>query len=176
MEHVSTSAGVDFVLSHSQVGASVTPHHLSRNKSDLMTPHFDPDLFCKPIINSESDRQAIVSVATSGDPSFFLGTDSAPHPTSEKYGEQAKAGIFNAAYGLEVVAEIFAKENKLDHFSDFASKNGAAFYGYPTSEDELLLTRKQVEVELASTLSTRDGDQVVLFGVDEASQWTVTQI
>ena len=141
-----------------------------------MTPEFDPDLFCKPIINSESDRQAIVSVATSGNPSFFLGTDSAPHPTSEKYGEQAKAGIFNAAYGLEVVAEIFAKENKLEHFADFASKNGAAFYGYQPSEDELLLTRKQVEVELASTLSTRDGDQVVLFGVDEASQWTVSPV
>ena len=130
----------------------------------------------KPIINSESDRQAIVSVATSGNPSFFLGTDSAPHPTSEKYGEQAKAGIFNAAYGLEVGAEIFAKENKLEHFADFASKNGAAFYGYQPSEDELLLTRKQVEVELASTLSTRDGDQVVLFGVDEASQWTVSPV
>ena len=176
VEHVSTSAGVDFVLDHSQVGASVTPHHLSRNKSDLMTPEFDPDLFCKPIINSEVDRQAIVSVATSGNPSFFLGTDSAPHPKSEKYGEQAKAGIFNAAYGLEVVAEIFAQENKLEHFADFASNNGAKFYGYQPSEDELLLTRKQVEVDLASTLSTRDGDQVVLFGVDEASQWTVSPV
>ena len=107
---------------------------------------------------------------------FFLGTDSAPHPTSEKYGEEAKAGIFNAAYGLEVVAEIFAQENKLEHFADFASNNGAAFYGYQPAHDELLLTRKQVEIELASTLSTRDGDQVVLFGVDEASQWTVSPV
>ena len=71
-------------------------------------------------------------------------------------------------------AEIFAKENKLDYFADFASNNGAKFYGYQPSEDELLLTRKPVEAELASTLSTRDGDQVVLFGVDEASQWTVS--
>ena len=141
-----------------------------------MSPEFDPDLFCKPIIYSESDRQAIVSVATSANPSNFHGTESAPHPTSEKYGEQAKAGIFNAAYGLEVVAEIFAQENKLEHFADFASNNGAAFYGYGPSEDELLLTRKQVEVELASTLSTREGDLVVLFGVDEASQWTISQI
>jgi len=174
VEHVSTSAGVDFVLEHSRVAASVTPHHLSRNKSDLLSPEFDPDLFCKPIINSEPDRQAIVDVVTSGNPSFFLGTDSAPHPTSEKYGEQAKAGIFNAAYGLEVVAEIFAKENKIENFSAFASTNGAAFYGYEPSEDELVLTRKQVEVELASTLSTSDGDQVVLFGIDEASHWTVS--
>ncbi|MEC7924283.1 MAG: dihydroorotase [Actinomycetota bacterium] len=176
VEHVSTRAGVDFVLEHPRVGASVTPHHLSRNKSDLLTPEFDPDLFCKPIINSESDRQAIVAVVTSGDPSFFLGTDSAPHPTSEKYGEQAKAGIFNAAYGLEVVAEIFAEENTVENFSAFASQNGAAFYGYEPSEDELLLTRKQVEVELASTLSTSDGDQVVLFGVNEASHWTISTI
>ena len=176
VEHVSTSAGVDFALAHQRVAASVTPHHLARNSSDLMAPEFDPDLFCKPIINSEADRQAIVSAVTSGNPSFFLGTDSAPHPTSEKYGEEAKAGIFNAAYGLEVVAEIFAKENKIEHFSSFASKNGAAFYGYEPSQDELQLTREQVDVELASTLSTRDGDKVVLFGRDEASHWTVSPV
>ena len=176
VEHVSTSAGVEFVFEHPRVGASVTPHHLSRNKSDLLTPEFDPDLFCKPIINSETDRQAIVSAATSGNPSFFLGTDSAPHPSSEKYGEEAKAGIFNAAYGLEVVAEIFAKENKIENFPAFVAENGAAFYGYQPSSDRLLLTKKQVDIELASTLSTTDGDQVVLFGIDEASQWTVSSV
>lgn len=176
VEHISTRAGVDFVLHYPHVAASVTPHHLSRNRSDLLTPEFHPDLFCKPIINSESDRQAIVDIVTTGNPSFFLGTDSAPHPTSEKYGEEAKAGIFNAAYGLEVVAEIFVEAGKLENFPAFVSKNGAAFYGYEPSCSQLLLTREQVELDLAAMLSTSDGQQVVLFGLEEASHWTVTAV
>ena len=114
VEHISTSDGIEFVKAHTQVGGSITPHHLSRNRSDMISPAFHADLFCKPVINSEHDRLTLVETAISGDPSFFLGTDSAPHPTHAKYGKDAKAGIFNAAYGLEVIAEIFATENKLD--------------------------------------------------------------
>ena len=74
-----------------------------------------------------------------GRPSYQSGLFGLNDLETKKYGEQAKAGIFNAAYGLEVVAEIFAQENKLEHFADFASNNGAKFYGYQPSEDELLL-------------------------------------
>jgi dihydroorotase len=173
VEHISTSTGVDFVNAHETVGASVTPHHLSRNRSDMISPAFHADLFCKPVINSENDRKALVQTVTNGNPSFFLGTDSAPHPTKAKYGKEAKAGIFNAAYGLEVVAEIFATENKLENLPAFTSENGATFYGYAPSEEHLVLTREQVEIEVATHLSTESGNEVVLFGAEEASHWTI---
>ena len=173
VEHISTSDGVNFVNAHETVGASVTPHHLSRNRSDMISPAFHADLFCKPVINSENDRQTLVQTVTSGNTSFFLGTDSAPHPTKSKYGKEAKAGIFNAAYGLEVVAEIFAAEKKLENLPAFTSENGAAFYGYEPSEEHLILIREQVEIEVATHLSTESGKEVVLFGAEEASHWTI---
>jgi dihydroorotase len=174
VEHISTSDGIDFVKSHPQVGGSITPHHLSRNRSDMISPAFHPDLFCKPVINSEQDRLTLVETAISGDPSFFLGTDSAPHPTHAKYGKDAKAGIFNAAYGLEVIAEIFATENKLDNLSAFTSVNGATFYGYEPSQENITLHRSSLDPERATHISTENGNQVVLFGAEEASQWTIS--
>ncbi|MBD30436.1 MAG: dihydroorotase [Acidimicrobiaceae bacterium] len=174
VEHISTSDGIDFVKAHPQVGGSITPHHLARNRSDMISPAFHADLFCKPVINSEQDRTTLVETAISGDPSFFLGTDSAPHPTHAKYGKDAKAGIFNAAYGLEVVAEIFATANKLDNLAAFTSVNGATFYGYEPSQETITLHRSSLDPEKATHISTEDGNQVVLFGVEEASQWTVS--
>ena len=174
VEHISTSDGIDFVKSHPQVGGSITPHHLSRNRSDMISPAFHADLFCKPVINSEQDRLTLVETAISGDPSFFLGTDSAPHPTHAKYGKDAKAGIFNAAYGLEVIAEIFATENKLDNLSAFTSVNGATFYGYKPSQENITLHRSSLDPERATHISTENGNQVVLYGAEEASQWTIS--
>ncbi len=173
VEHISTSAGIEFVEAHPQVGGSITPHHLSRNRSDMISPSFHADLFCKPVINSEHDRLTLVETAISGNSSFFLGTDSAPHPTHSKYGKDAKAGIFNAAYGLEVVAEIFASENKLDNLAAFTSVNGSIFYGYEPSQDSVTLHRSPIDLEKATHISTENGNQVVLFGVEEASQWTI---
>ena len=174
VEHISTSDGIDFVKAHPQVGGSITPHHLSRNRSDMISPAFHADLFCKPVIKSEQDRLTLVETAISGDPSFFLGTDSAPHPTHAKYGKDAKAGIFNAAYGLEVIAEIFATENKLDNLSAFASVNGATFYGYEPSQENITLHRSSLDPERATHISTENGNQIVLFGAEEASQWTIS--
>ena len=173
VEHISTSAGIDFVKAHPQVGGSITPHHLSRNRSDMISPSFHADLFCKPVINSETDRLTLVETAISGNPSFFLGTDSAPHPSREKYGKDAKAGIFNAAYGLEVVAEIFSAENKLENLATFASVNGAIFYGYEPSQQNITLHRSPIDPEKATHISTEMGNQVVLFGAEEASRWTI---
>lgn len=174
VEHISTSEGIDFVNAHPQVGGSITPHHLSRNRSDMISPAFHADLFCKPVINSEKDRLTLVETAISGNPSFFLGTDSAPHPTHAKYGKDAKAGIFNAAYGLEVIAEIFAAENKLENLAAFTSVNGSIFYGYEPSQENISLHRSSIDPEKATHISTENGNQVVLFGAEEASQWTIS--
>ena len=174
VEHVSTAAGVSFVRDHPQAAATVTPHHLARERSDLLADGMRPDLYCKPVINSASDRDALIAVATAGDPDFMLGTDSAPHPTTAKYGPKAKAGVFNAAYGLEVVAEVFHKADALDKLPLFVSGNGLAIYDVEPPAHRLRLSRSEVEIERATSLSTRVGDEVVLFGSDEASHWRVT--
>jgi dihydroorotase len=173
VEHVSTAAGVDFVSGHRQAAASITPHHLARERSHLLADGMRPDLYCKPVINSATDQAALVAAATSGNASFFLGTDSAPHPTTAKYGPKAKAGIFNAAYGLEVVAEVFSNAGALNKLAAFTSGNGAAVYGVTPSDRHIRLTRSGVDAELATSFTTSAGDEVVLFGTDEAALWRV---
>lgn len=176
VEHVSTAAGVAFVSEHPQAVATITPHHLSRERSHLLADGMRPDLYCKPVINSATDRDALVAAATSGDPAFCLGTDSAPHPTTAKYGPKAKAGVFNAAYGLEVVAEVFHQHGALDQLAAFASHNGAAIYDVEPPAHTLRLHRESVDRDLATTFTTEAGDEVVLFGTEEAAHWSVTTV
>ena len=173
VEHVSTRAGVDFVAAHPQAAATITPHHLARERSDLLADGMRPDLYCKPVINSADDRNALVIAATSGDPAFCLGTDSAPHPTTAKYGPKAKAGVFNAAYGLEVVADVFERAGRLENLATFVSANGCATYGVEPPDHTLTLAKGPVDVEVATSLTTGSGQEVVLFGADEASRWSV---
>lgn len=173
VEHVSTRAGVDFVSAHPGTAATITPHHLARERSHLLADGMRPDLYCKPVINSRADQEALVAAATSGDPAFMLGTDSAPHPTTAKYGPQAKAGVFNAAYGLEVVADVFAKANALDKLPAFVSHNGCAIYGVDAPAASLILESTAEDPDRATSLTTQSGHEVVLFGVDEATRWTI---
>ncbi len=173
VEHVSTAAGVDFVAAHPQAVATITPHHLARDRSDLLANGMKPDLYCKPVINSAADQRRLVAAATSGDPAFMLGTDSAPHPTTAKYGPTAKAGVFNAAYGLEVVADVFDQAGAIDQLGAFASANGCTAYGVEAPDHRLRLNRTEVDAELATHFTTTAGDEVVLFGSEEASQWQV---
>jgi dihydroorotase len=180
VEHVSTRAGVELVTAHPRMAASITPHHLARQRSDLLADGMRPDLYCKPVINSGDDQVALVDAATSGDPAFFLGTDSAPHPSSDKYGPRAKAGIFNAAYGLEVVAEVFAQRGRLDSLAAFASQNGAAVYGFEPARERIRLERVDegsAGIELPSErLVTSGGQEIVLFGAGEAGHWRVSPV
>lgn len=175
IEHVSTAAGVDLVLSYEQLAGTITPHHLAKDRGDLLAAGLKPDLYCKPIINSPTDRKRLVEVATTGESSFCMGTDSAPHPTTAKYGPSGAAGVFNAAYGLEAVAEVFFQAGQLDNLSKFVSHNGVAIYGVQPPTTKLRLTR--IEDGPASSppdrLVTDTGDEVVHFGVDDAALWTV---
>jgi len=175
VEHISTRAGVEFVEAHPQTVASITPHHLARERTDLLAHGMEPDLFCKPIINSADDQQALIAAATSTSTRFFLGTDSAPHPTTAKYKPKAAAGIFNAPYGLEVTAEVFHQAAALDRLANFVSLNGASVYGVEPSTRQLQLTRLTTPQPIPQeTLITESGDEVVFFGTDEAAWWSIT--
>ena len=177
VEHISTAAGIDLVNQFDHAFGSITPHHLSCDRSDILANGLRPELYCKPVINSAENRHALVAAATSGNAKFFLGTDSAPHPLSQKEARVAKAGIFNAPYGLQVTAEVFHTNDALDQLEAFVSLNGAARYGVEPSQDRLRLTRTDAaDTDIAETLTTSTGDVVRLFGVGEAARWSITAI
>lgn len=182
VEHISTAAGIDLVNDFGQASGSITPHHLACDRSDILANGLRPELYCKPVINSAENKHALVAAATSGNPKFFLGTDSAPHPLSQKEARVAKAGIFNAPYGLQVAAEVFHQAGALDQFAAFVSLNGAARYGHTPSPDMIRLTRSDSgdggdsTAALAETITTAAGDEVRLFGVAEAARWTLTAL
>ena len=177
VEHISTAAGIDLVNEFGQAFGTITPHHLSCDRSDILANGMRPELYCKPVINSADNRQALVAAATSGNPKFFLGTDSAPHPLSQKEARVAKAGIFNAPYGLQVTAEVFHQEGMLENFTAFVSTNGAARYGHEPSGDQLRLTRSDAGADdVVEVITTASGDEVRLFGVAEAARWSITEV
>jgi len=177
VEHISTSTGIDLVRSFDQAYGSITPHHLSCDRSDILANGLRPELYCKPVINSADHKAALVAAATSGDPKFFLGTDSAPHPLSAKEARVAKAGIFNAPYALEVTAEVFWQADALDQLAAFTSINGANRYGCEVSQDWLdLVRRDEAGDEPPGIIETAAGDQVRLFGLAEAARWTISPV
>lgn len=183
VEHLSTRAGVELVQSFANVRGSITPHHLSCDRSDLLANGLRPDLYCKPIINSPADREALVAAATSGSPDFFLGTDSAPHPASDKYAPSAKPGIFNAPFALEVVAEVFHQAGALDRLEAFTSLNGCRHYGFKVADARIRLTRQEPGDDGVAPADgppeevvTAAGDRVRIFGVAEARRWTVEPV
>jgi len=177
VEHISTSTGIEMVKQFDQAWGSITPHHLSCERSDILANGLRPELYCKPVINSAEHRRALVAAATSGNPKFFLGTDSAPHPLSQKEARVAKAGIFNAPYGLHVTAEVFHQAGALDQLAAFTSSNGAIRYGRSPSKDCLRLERlDEPGTDPADLLTTASGQQVRLFGVAEAARWTLTRL
>jgi dihydroorotase len=125
LEHVTTADAVEFVKSHGdRLGATITPHHLIINRNALFAGGLRPHNYCLPVAKRERHRQALRRAATSGDGRFFLGTDSAPHPTSAKEGACGCAGIFNAPVALAAYARVFEEEGALDRFEAFASLNG----------------------------------------------------
>ncbi|MEM7095676.1 MAG: dihydroorotase [Actinomycetota bacterium] len=176
VEHISTSTGIDLVKEYDQAFGSITPHHLRCDRSDILANGMRPELYCKPVINSADHRRAIVAAAVSGNPSFFLGTDSAPHPLSAKEARVVKAGIFNAPYALEVTAEVFHEEGALDRYEAFVSLNGAARYGFEPASDQVVLTRSEPDPDAAPVelIETASGEQVRLFGIAEATRWSVS--
>ncbi|WP_114394724.1 dihydroorotase [Oleisolibacter albus] len=144
LEHITTAEGVDLVRRHGPSGrlaATITVHHLMINRSSLFAGGIRPHLYCLPIAKRESHRLALRRAATSGEPWFFLGTDSAPHPIGAKESACGCAGIFTAATAIELYAQVFDEEGALDRLEAFASLNGPAFYGLPPNADSIILER-----------------------------------
>ncbi|HEY1260606.1 MAG TPA: dihydroorotase [Stellaceae bacterium] len=140
LEHITTEEAVQYVLAAGpNLAATITAHHLSFNRNLIFAGGIRPHLYCLPVAKREKHRQALRRAAISGDPHFFLGTDSAPHPRSAKEAECGCAGIFSAPCALETYAEVFEECAALDRFEAFASLNGPEFYNLPPNEARVTL-------------------------------------
>ena len=141
-EHITTSDAVDYVKQGpASLAATITPHHLLLNRNALLAGGIQPHHYCLPVLKSEQHREAVVAAATSGNPNFFLGTDSAPHARRNKESACGCAGIYSAHNAVELYAEIFEQAGCLDRLENFASRFGADFYGLPHNSGSITLQK-----------------------------------
>ena len=173
MEHITTSNGVDYVQSaESGLAGTLTVHHLVINRNALLAGGIRPHYYCLPVVKRESHRLALRAAATSGDPRFFLGTDSAPHVDAAKETGCGCAGCFTATNTMSILAEVFEQENALERLEGFTSLHGPAFYGLPVNRDTITLTRGE-PVDYPAKLDSGDGP-VTLFDPMMPLHWRVT--
>jgi dihydroorotase len=146
-EHITTRDAVEFVLAAgANVAATITPHHLEINRNAMFDGGLRPHMYCLPVAKREVHRLALRKAAISGNPKFFLGTDSAPHAVGDKESACGCAGIFSAPVALESYAKVFEEEQALDRLEGFASLHGPAFYGLPVNEERVALERSPQRV------------------------------
>ncbi|MEO8063278.1 MAG: dihydroorotase [Pseudomonadota bacterium] len=142
-EHITTKTAAEFVMgARDGVGATITPQHLLHNRNAIFEGGIRPHFYCLPILKTEPDREALLAAAVSGNPRFFLGTDSAPHAQTTKENACGCAGMFSAHAGIELYAEAFESVGKLDKLEGFASDFGADFYRLPRNTDSITLAKR----------------------------------
>jgi dihydroorotase len=143
VEHITTREAVQFVSgAPAHIAATITAHHLLLNRNALFAGGMRPHNYCLPVLKREVHREALVSAAVSGNPRFFLGTDSAPHARHTKEVDCGCAGCYTAHAGIELYAEAFEAAGALDKLEGFASHYGADFYGLPRNRDTITLERE----------------------------------
>jgi len=173
-EHISSKEAVDFVISaNSKLGATITPQHMLLDRNDLLSNGIKPHHYCLPIVKRAEDRLAIVEAAVSGSPKFFLGTDSAPHLRHQKESSCGCAGIYSAAYAMEVYASIFESESALSKLENFSSKFGADFYKLPYSKSKIKLIKKEFKIPAKITIGD---EEIIPFFANKTLSWQLSEI
>lgn len=169
LEHISTHEAVQFVqAADSRLAATITPHHLHCNRNAMFEGGLRPHAYCLPVPKREEHRLALRAAAISGNPKFFLGTDSAPHPRRTKESACGCAGVFNAPYAIESYAQVFAEEGALERLEDFASRFGPRFYRLP--ENRRCIRLQRVEQVVPDAIE-HDGDVLVPFLAGQTLGW-----
>jgi dihydroorotase len=172
LEHITTRNGIDFVLSQGlNVAGTLTAHHLLLNRNAIFTGGIRPHHYCLPVLKRETHRQALLAAVTSGNPKFFLGTDSAPHAKSTKEAACGCAGCYTAHAGIELYAEAFESVGALDKLEAFASRFGPDFYGLPHNTELITLHRKAWTVP--AQLDYLAGDPLVPLRAGELVEWSI---
>ncbi len=169
MEHITTKDAADFVVAASdKIAATITVHHLLMNRNAIFTGGIKPHYYCLPILKREVHRKALVEAAISGNPKFFLGTDSAPHPQGAKESACGCAGMYTAYNAMELYAEVFDNKNALDRLEGFASISGAKFYDLPQNTASIILKRERWEIPEFLPLGE---EKVIPLRAGESCQW-----
>ncbi|TQS72574.1 dihydroorotase [Rhodobacteraceae bacterium] len=173
MEHITTKDGVDYVMAQGDdMAGTLTTHHLIINRNHLLVGGIKPHYYCLPVAKRESHRRALVEAATSGNPHFFLGTDSAPHPDHAKESACGCAGCFTAPHTMQLLAHVFEAEGALGTLSKFASENGPAFYKLPVNDTTLTLEKTDTPARWPEKIDCADGP-VTLFDPGFPVYWHV---
>jgi dihydroorotase len=168
-EHITTRAAAQFVLNaRAGVAATITPQHLLMNRNALFIGGIRPHHYCLPVLKTESDRRALLEVVASGNPRFFLGTDSAPHARHTKETACGCAGIFSSHAGIELYAEAFEAAGALQRLEGFASEFGANFYGLPQNEARITLVKEAWDVPAHYPFGS---DELVPLSAGERITW-----
>ena len=169
-EHVTTAEAVAFVKgAGGRIGATITAHHLLLNRNAILVGGIRPHHYCLPVLKREGHRQALVAAATSGDPRFFLGTDSAPHGRATKEAACGCAGCYSSHAAIELYAEAFELAGALHRLEAFARFHGADFYGLPRNSDTVTLLREPWRVP--ETLEYLAGEGLVPLRAGESVAW-----
>jgi dihydroorotase len=171
LEHITTRQAAEFVAAApANVAATVTVHHLLYNRNAMFKGGIRPHLYCLPVLKREQHRQALVAAAISGNPKFFLGTDSAPHAVGAKESACGCAGIYSAHAAIELYAEVFEDAGALDQLEAFASFYGADFYGLPRHTDTITLRRESWTVPASLGMGA---ETLVPLRAGETIRWRV---
>lgn len=171
LEHISTKAAVDFVTQAPEtVAATITPHHLLYNRNQLLSGGLRPHYYCLPILKHEHDQLALQVAATSGNPKFFAGTDSAPHAVHTKESACGCAGIYSAPFALAFYAHQFDELNKLDKLNHFMSRFGAEFYQLPVNQEQIELIKLPQTIPHSMPFGL---NQVIPMGAGETLPWSI---
>ncbi len=169
LEHITTEQAVQFVeAAGPNLGATITPHHLVINRNAMFEGGIRPHQYCLPVAKRERHRLALRGAATSGNPKFFLGTDSAPHPVGDKESACGCAGIYSAPVALETYAMVFEEECALPRLEAFAAEHGPRFYGLPLNSGTVALERKEWRVAESIAVA---GTRIVPFQAGAALRW-----
>src|SRR5688572_27950720 len=169
LEHITTREAAQYVeVTGPNVAATITAHHLLLNRNALFLGGIRPHHYCLPVLKREMHREALVEAATSGNPKFFLGTDSAPHPRSAKEAACGCAGVYTAHAAIELYAAAFEEAGALERLEGFASVFGAQFYGLPQNRETI--TRVRDEWRVAERLAF-GGEELVPLRAGETVPW-----
>ena len=173
MEHITTSDAVAYARAGGDdLAATITTHHLVINRNHILVGGIRPHYYCLPVAKRESHRLALLRAATSGDPRFFLGTDSAPHPDTAKIAPCGCAGCFTATNTMSILAEVFENADALNKLEGFTSLHGPSFYRLPVNTDTLTLT-KGAPASYPKTIPVND-EHITVFDPEFPLHWSVT--
>ena len=173
LEHITTSQGIDYVASASgDIAGTITTHHLMINRNHILVGGIRPHYYCLPVAKRSTHQQALRTAATSGNPRFFLGTDSAPHTDPNKESACGCAGVFSATNTLSCLAHVFEAEGALDKLEGFTSLFGPARCGLPVATQTITLEKRDTPVPYPAKIMTGAGP-VTLFDPGHPLHWHV---